>query len=127
MTLALPPRLKPAGTALAALAVLAGAGIALFHVGVEQHWWKGLATCTGDLNTAQSLSDLENQLMATPITPCDRPAWTMFRVSMAATISPMVWRWGCSAAAACARRRYGSRPSAAACRRSFGRRDRRTG
>jgi disulfide bond formation protein DsbB len=83
LALALPRRLKPAGTALVALAVLAGAGIALFHAGVEQHWWKGLASCTGNLNTNQSLSDLESQLMATPIIPCDRPAWTMFGVSMA--------------------------------------------
>ncbi len=80
----LPERLRRAGIAVAALAVLGEAGIALFHTGVEQHWWKGLATCSGNLSTAgQSLSDLENQLMATPIIPCDRPAWTMFGVSMA--------------------------------------------
>ncbi len=63
--------------------MLAGAGIALFHVGVEQHWWKGLASCTGTISTNQSLGELENQLMATPVIPCDRPAWTMFGVSMA--------------------------------------------
>ena len=80
----LPERLRRAGIALAALAVLGEAGLALFHVGVEQHWWKGLAACSGTLSTAgQSLGDLENQLLATPIIPCDRPAWTMFRVSMA--------------------------------------------
>ncbi len=83
LTLALPGRLRPAAASLTALAVVAGAGIALFHVGVEQHWWKGLASCTGTINTNQSLSDLENQLMATPVIPCDRPAWTMFGVSMA--------------------------------------------
>lgn len=83
LALVLPQRLKPAGASLAALAVLAGAGIALFHVGVEQHWWKGLASCTGTISTNQSLGDLENQLMATPVIPCDRPAWTMFGVSMA--------------------------------------------
>jgi disulfide bond formation protein DsbB len=83
LSLALPQRLKPAGAGLTALAVFAVAGIALFHVGVEQHWWKGLASCTGTVNTNQSLTDLENQLMATPVIPCDRPAWTMFGVSMA--------------------------------------------
>ena len=80
----LPERLRRAGIAIAALAILGEAGIALFHTGVEQHWWKGLATCSGTISTAgQSLSDLENQLMATPIIPCDRPAWTMFGISMA--------------------------------------------
>jgi disulfide bond formation protein DsbB len=80
----LPDGLRRAGIVVAALAILGEAGIALFHTGVEQHWWKGLAACSGNLSTAgQSLSDLENQLMATPIIPCDRPAWTMFGVSMA--------------------------------------------
>ena len=83
LTFALPTRLRPAGASLAALAVLAVAGIALFHVGVEQHWWKGLASCSSTVNANQSLTDLENQLMATPVIPCDRPAWTMFGVSMA--------------------------------------------
>jgi len=83
LTFVLPRRLRPAGASVASLAVLAGAGIALFHVGVEQHWWKGLASCTSTVNANQSLSDLENQLMATPVIPCDRPAWTMFGVSMA--------------------------------------------
>ena len=83
LTFALPRRLRSAGASLTALAVLAGAGIALFHVGVEQHWWKGLASCTSTVNANQSLTDLENQLMATPVIPCDRPAWTMFGVSMA--------------------------------------------
>ena len=83
LTFSLPRRLRPAGASLTAVAVLAGAGIALFHTGVEQHWWKGLASCTSTVNANQSLNDLENQLMATPVIPCDRPAWTMFGVSMA--------------------------------------------
>ena len=31
---------------LGALAALTTAGIGMFHVGVEQLWWEGLATCT---------------------------------------------------------------------------------
>ena len=58
-------------------------GLALFHVGVEQHWWQGLASCTGNLDVHQSVADLEKQLMDTPVIPCDRPAWTMFGISMA--------------------------------------------
>jgi len=83
VTLLLPRRLQPLGALLTALALLVVAGLALFHVGVEQHWWQGLAACTGNLDFSKSIADLEKQLMATPVVPCDRPAWTMFGVSMA--------------------------------------------
>jgi disulfide bond formation protein DsbB len=82
-TFPLPARLHPYGAALASLAVLATAGIALFHAGVEYHWWQGLSSCTGNLDTSQSVSALEQQLMATPVIPCDRAAWSMFGISMA--------------------------------------------
>jgi disulfide bond formation protein DsbB len=82
-TMPLPPQLRPYGAALASVGLLATAGIALFHAGVEYHWWAGLASCTSNLNTNQSLAGLEQQLLATPVIPCDRPAWTMFGISMA--------------------------------------------
>ena len=31
--------------ALAGVTLLAGGGIAVYHVGVEQHWWAGTASC----------------------------------------------------------------------------------
>src|SRR5689334_25339262 len=34
-------------TGIAALAFLAGAGLAFYHVGVEQHWFDGPTACTG--------------------------------------------------------------------------------
>ncbi len=83
VALLLPRQLRGAGALLASLAVLATAGLALFHTGVEYHWWQGLASCTGTLDTSQSITDLEQQLVATPVIPCDRPAWTMFGISMA--------------------------------------------
>jgi APA family basic amino acid/polyamine antiporter len=55
-TFPFPARLRPYGAALASLALLATAGLALFHAGVEYHWWQGLASCTGNLDTSQSLS-----------------------------------------------------------------------
>ena len=82
-TFPFPARLRPYGAALASLALLATAGLALFHAGVEYHWWQGLASCTGNLDTSQSLSALEQQLLATPVIPCDRAAWSMFGISMA--------------------------------------------
>jgi disulfide bond formation protein DsbB len=83
IALLLPARLRGHGAVLASLGLLATAAIALFHTGVEYHWWQGLASCSGNLDTSQSLSGLEQQLLATPVIPCDRPAWTMFGISMA--------------------------------------------
>ncbi len=71
---------------LCAACFLVGGGIALFHVGVEQHWWEGLASCStaGTAGAAQSVDDLLAQI-AKPvkIPACDQIAWSLFGVSMA--------------------------------------------
>src|SRR4029077_13516268 len=46
-TFALPSRQRPYGAALAALGLLATAGLALFHAGGEYHWSQGLGTLYG--------------------------------------------------------------------------------
>jgi disulfide bond formation protein DsbB len=62
---------------------LVGAGIAAYHVGVEQGWWAGTASCTGpDLNT-MTLEQLREHLLAAPIVRCDEVAWSLFGISMA--------------------------------------------
>jgi disulfide bond formation protein DsbB len=68
---------------LLGLAFLATAGIALFHVGVEQKWWQGLATCTGQIRAGMTPEELEQAIQNAPIVRCDEPAWTMFGISMA--------------------------------------------
>ena len=68
---------------LLGLAFLAVAGIALFHVGVEQKWWQGLATCTGQIRAGMTPEELEQAIQNAPIVRCDEPAWTMFGISMA--------------------------------------------
>ncbi|MFZ4688565.1 MAG: disulfide bond formation protein B [Polymorphobacter sp.] len=68
--------------ALAALAVLAGAGIAAFHVGVEQHWWEGITSCAAAPLTGTS-ADVMSQIMAQPLVRCDAIAWSLFGISMA--------------------------------------------
>jgi disulfide bond formation protein DsbB len=69
--------------ALIALALAADAGIAVFHVGVEQHWWQGSAGCTGGTGGARTAADLARQLRATPVVRCDEVAWSFLGVSMA--------------------------------------------
>ncbi|BAI73157.1 disulphide bond formation protein [Azospirillum sp. B510] len=64
------------------LALLAGAGIAAYHVGVEQHWWAGTSSCGGSA-PANSLEALRAQVLAAPVTRCDEVAWSLFGISMA--------------------------------------------
>lgn len=67
----------------AAAALVVGAGIAGYHVGVEQHWWAGTAACTGTSGTPQSLAELRAQVLAAPIVRCDEVAFSLFGISMA--------------------------------------------
>ncbi len=69
---------------VAGLVVLVGAGIALYHAGVELGWWPGPETCTapapgGDV-AAGALLD---QILATPVVLCDAVAWSFLGISMA--------------------------------------------
>ncbi|QJE71835.1 disulfide bond formation protein B [Aerophototrophica crusticola] len=68
---------------LGAAAYLAGACIALFHAGVEQHWWQGFTACTASGNAAGSLDDLRAAILAAPVVRCDEIAWSLFGLSMA--------------------------------------------
>lgn len=80
LILALPRR----GLALvAALVLVAGAGIAAYHVGVEQHWWAGPTSCTAPEPGSLSAADLLRQIEATPVVACDQIAWSLFGISMA--------------------------------------------
>ncbi len=66
------------------LAFVLGAGIAVYHVGVEQKWWLGAEACTASPGLkALTLDELREQILRTPIARCDQVAWSMFGVSMA--------------------------------------------
>ena len=67
--------------ALCGLAYFGGAAIAVYHVGVEQHWW--ISGCSGELATGMSLDDLRSSLMQKPEKACDQVDWTLFGISMA--------------------------------------------
>ena len=67
-----------------AVAALVAAGIGAFHVGVEQKWWEGLASCTAGSIKGISTADLLNPdvVVAAPVR-CDAIAWQLAGVSMA--------------------------------------------
>ncbi len=70
--------------ALAALAFLAGAGLAFFHVGVEQLWWRGTAECHAPaFDPNASIADLRKQLLQTDFVACDQIPWSLFGISIA--------------------------------------------
>lgn len=79
------PRERNLLTWLAALSFAVGAGIALYHVGVEQKWIAGPAACSGpaSLNAAQTIEELRAQLLGTPVVRCDEIPWELFGISMA--------------------------------------------
>jgi disulfide bond formation protein DsbB len=83
---------------LGSLAALASAGIGVFHVGVEQKWWEGLASCTAGSISGISTDDLLNPDVAVgAVVRCDAIAWQMFGISMAgwnvilSALLAMIW------------------------------------
>jgi len=56
---------------------------AFYHVGVEQHWFAGPSACTAASGGATTLEQMKQQILGTAPVLCDRPAWTLFGVSLA--------------------------------------------
>jgi len=71
--------------ALGALAVSAGAGIALYHTGIERRWWPGPESCSGGGGGLGGLSGADLLSMEGPlgVVMCDEVAWEMWGLSMA--------------------------------------------
>jgi disulfide bond formation protein DsbB len=68
---------------LAGLAALTSGGIGVFHVGVEQGWWEGLAQCSVNTLAGVSASDLLNtDVTVGAPAACDKVAWSLFGISM---------------------------------------------
>ena len=68
---------------LASLSILFGSGIAVFHMGVEQHWWRGLASC-GSVGSdiPMTAKALKAQIMSAPVARCDEIDWSFLGLSM---------------------------------------------
>lgn len=71
-------------TGLLVLVFATNAAIALYHVGVEQHWWVS-AVCepaaTGAVGSDDVLAALQGQGEALPA--CDQVVWSLLGISMA--------------------------------------------
>ena len=69
-----------------ALTLVFGAGtlFALYHAGVEWHFWAGPASCTGSYAAAEKVGDFLQQLQHANVVRCDAPALKVLGLSLAA-------------------------------------------
>jgi disulfide bond formation protein DsbB len=77
-TKVLPAALASPVAILALLCVAASGFIGVYHAGVEWHWWKGPAACTGSAFIANGPLDLNAHVVS-----CENAAWRLFGISMA--------------------------------------------
>lgn len=68
---------------LAGLVLLVGAGIAGYHVGVEQGWWAGPTGCSAPAFADLDIAQLRAALDAAAVVRCDEIPWSLFGISMA--------------------------------------------
>ncbi len=67
----------------AGIALVVGAGIAGYHVGIEQKWWVGETTCSNVTLQGTTVQEMLQDLYARPLVRCDEIPWSMFGISMA--------------------------------------------
>lgn len=65
-------------------ALLVDAGLAVYHVAVEQQWVSGPGGCTAQSGAALTLEQLKAQIMGVPIAMCDNPSFYFLGLTMAA-------------------------------------------
>jgi disulfide bond formation protein DsbB len=64
------------------LLFLASAGLAFYHVGVEQHVFAGPTACTAGKLQGGSIEDMTKALLATPEVQCDEVQWSLLGISL---------------------------------------------
>src|SRR6516162_160324 len=73
--------------ALLLVAVFAiGSVLALYHVGVEKHWFAGPSACTGAATAADTVEELKARTLGQMPVRCDEPAWSLWGISLAGWI-----------------------------------------
>lgn len=73
----------PAGYLALALVFLGGAGLGVYHTGVEWGLWPGPSSCTGAVDHPAAVSDFLHQLQTTQVVRCDAPALKVAGLSLA--------------------------------------------
>jgi len=77
------PAMAQAISAVLMINYMAGAGLGIYHAGVEWHWWAGPATCSAGAGPGGSVEALMAQILAAPVVRCDEIPWSLFGISLA--------------------------------------------
>jgi disulfide bond formation protein DsbB len=72
-----------AGLSIVALATFANAGLAVYHSGVEWHFWQGPTACTGPVGNLGSAGTLLERLDTVKVVRCDEVQWRFLGLSLA--------------------------------------------
>ncbi|MEQ8196039.1 MAG: disulfide bond formation protein B [Rhodospirillales bacterium] len=75
-------RLERAVITICGLVFLIGGTIAVYHVGVEQHWWAS-ATCGSASPAELTFEQMQKALTSGEPKACDTVDWQLFGISMA--------------------------------------------
>jgi disulfide bond formation protein DsbB len=75
--------LLAAGLIVVGVAMLIGAGLGVYHSGVEWKWWAGPSDCSGPLSNFGSAGSLLQTIETTRVVRCDEAAWRLFGLSLA--------------------------------------------
>lgn len=96
------PKQKTLFRLLIPAAYLTTAGIAAYHVGVEQGWISGPSGCSLDQRGATSIEELKAQIMGATLVSCKDASGFLFGISMAAwnmayalglaILTPILWK-----------------------------------
>lgn len=77
------PRFQTIMVATCGAVFVAGALLAGYHVGVEQHWWSAITGCAGELPQSMTIESLRAELSAPTRKACDVVDWRLFGISLA--------------------------------------------
>jgi len=68
---------------LLAVVFAIGSVLAIYHVGVEQHWFAGPSACSGAATAADTLEALKAQILRQQPVRCDEVPWSLWGISLA--------------------------------------------
>jgi disulfide bond formation protein DsbB len=68
---------------LLAVVFAVGSALAVYHVGVEKHWFVGPNACTGAATAADTVEALKARILGQMPVRCDEPAWSLWGISLA--------------------------------------------
>lgn len=77
------PRVQVPLLALSGAVLLAGFGLAFYHMGVEQGVFAGPSNCSGPIGPVETIDELRERLLARPTGGCARVAVSILGLSLA--------------------------------------------